>query len=104
MVLIHFTDAQGTEWEVWEVGARAAPADVLSPVVPRQERTPERWLCFASATERRRLVLYPERWHAMSPAELDALCRLATPARPAPPFLPPSAPGPGPRDVPRPET
>ena len=92
MVLIRFTDTRGMEWEVWEVGVRAAPADLHPSLAPRQGggRAPERWLCFASATERRRLAAYPERWHTMSPSELDGLCRAATPARPTPAPRPPS--------------
>ncbi|AHG88593.1 hypothetical protein J421_1056 [Gemmatirosa kalamazoonensis] len=43
-----------------------------------------RWLCFESATERRRLAQYPERWHVMTPQELDTLCQSARPARPSP--------------------
>ena|SRR5688572_13555244 len=91
MQLIRFTDARGTEWEVWEVGVRPAPADLRPALMPRQGRVAERWLCFASATERRRLTRYPERWHAMSPAELDRLCGAATPARASAGSLPPPA-------------
>ena len=84
-----FVDARGTEWEVWEVGVRRTPADVLRPTRPRVrpragEKAEPPGLCFESATQRRRLSRYPERWHAMSPAELAALC---AEARPEPPTL-----------------
>jgi hypothetical protein len=86
MALLRFTDTKGSEWEVWEVGARPLPDDVAPP----RERDlcaglPERWLCFASASERRRLTTYPPRWHAMSPAELEALCLSALPRKTASP-------------------
>jgi hypothetical protein len=80
MVLLRFTDRMGREWEVWEVGVHTLPADVRH----REQDLkglPERWLCFHSASERRRLTVYPARWHAMSPAELDALCRAAVPRK-----------------------
>ena len=80
MELLRFTDVDGREWEVWEVGARPLPADRVAPE-PVHGRAPERWLCFESGTERRRLLTYPSRWHAMSPRELAALCRTASPNR-----------------------
>jgi hypothetical protein len=73
-----FVDARGTEWEVWEVGLRRTLADV--PPARRRgsaEETPS--LLFASATQRRRLAPYPERWHAMGPHELSELCAAARP-------------------------
>ena len=79
MELIRFTDMRGVEWEVWEVGLRT-PADGGSPATAGAGR----WLCFVSATERRRLARYPRQWHAMPPRELDALCRAARPARTTP--------------------
>jgi hypothetical protein len=35
------------------------------------------WLCFESASERRRLPEYPENWEQLSDAELCALLRFA---------------------------
>jgi hypothetical protein len=77
-----FVDARGTEWEVWEVGKRRTLADA-----PSRKRSAEpTWLCFASATQRRRLARYPHWWHALSPGELDRLCAAAElePVRPPP--------------------
>ena len=87
MELLRYTDVNGREWEVWEVGARAPIADRPAPPL-ESYRGPERWLCFASGAERRRLLRYPQAWHALSPRELDALCRAADPARGVP-LLPP---------------
>ena len=92
MELLRFTDREGREWEVWEVGARPTLADRPPPRSPTQARGPERWLCFESGMERRRLLVYPARWQSMSPPELDTLCRTASP-RPA---LPAIVPRPGP--------
>jgi hypothetical protein len=79
-VLLRFEDRDGRAWEVWEVRARLAAAD--RPVPAAAGHTgPERWLCFDSGTERRRLTNYPTSWHAMSPSGLDALCRAASPSR-----------------------
>jgi hypothetical protein len=82
-VLLHFTDARGIEWEVWEVGLRPAPADQPQSAAAENARRglAPRWLCFESATERRRLAQYPERWHTLPPHDLDALCRAARAAR-----------------------
>jgi len=68
-----FVDARGMEWEVWEAGIRRTLAD--APV--RKRSAEPTWLCFASATQRRRLTRYPPWWHALSPGELDRLCTAA---------------------------
>jgi hypothetical protein len=91
MELVRFKDADGREWEVWEVGVRPTVADRPPPP---PTRGPERWLCFESGTERRRLLDYPARWQSMSPRELDALCRAASPR----PELPPMPVRPRPED------
>lgn len=86
-----FVDARGTEWEVWEVGARRTLADA-SPAGGQG------WsgggggggaagassLRFESATQRRRLGRYPAWWEALSAPELSALCAAATPEPPPP--------------------
>jgi hypothetical protein len=81
----HFVDARGMEWEVWEVGGRRALADVAPPR-RRKSAMEESCLCFASATQRRRLGRYPPWWHALAPLELDRLCAAAEiePVRPPP--------------------
>jgi hypothetical protein len=80
MELLHFRDAEGQEWEVWEVGARLPIADRVSA-----KPTP-RWLCFASGSEVRRLATYPPHWHTLRPSDLAALLARATPARQVPPL------------------
>jgi hypothetical protein len=100
MALLRFTDANGREWEVWEVGVRHVPDDVRVRDRDFCAGLPERWLCFASATERRRLTTYPPRWHAMSPVELEALCRAALPRKA--PMPAPTTPDPGDRPDARP--
>jgi hypothetical protein len=81
MDLLRFTDRNGRPWEVWEVRARPAVADRPTPTpLP----APDRWLCFESGTERRRLVTYPRSWRTMSASGLDAMCRAATPVRATP--------------------
>ena len=87
MELLRFTDSDGREWEVWEVGTRPTLADRPLPS-PAPIRGPDRWLCFESGTERRRLIGYPTRWHTLTPRELDALCRTATPSRVVPTIAP----------------
>lgn len=79
-----FVDARGTEWEVWEVGGQAVPADV-SPARARASgrgMTPGAWLYFESATQRRRLARYPGWWQALGDQELAELCDAAERDRP----------------------
>jgi hypothetical protein len=75
------------EWEVWETGKRRVLAD--APV--RRRSSESSWLCFASATQRRRLTRYPPWWHALRPEELDRLC---ADAEIEPVQLPPQSPRP----------
>jgi hypothetical protein len=83
-----FVDARGMEWEVWEAGLKRMLADA-----PARKRSAEpTWLCFASATQRRRLVRYPPWWHALSPVELDRLCAAAELEPVRPPLSPPPQP------------
>jgi hypothetical protein len=85
MKLVRFVDGTGTEWEVWEVGVRQQPADLPASLRGPASKQGQRWLCFASGTERRRLGTYPDDWDALSPHELEALCRAATASRVATP-------------------
>ena len=75
-----FEDDRGVEWEVWEVRARQPLRGDAPP--PRRARRADgaaAWLCFASATQRRRLERYPGWWQALPPAALAALCDTARP-------------------------
>ena len=78
---VRFVDARGTEWEVWEVAVRAladAPATRFASGIGGHSA----WLCFESATQRRRLTRYPAWWEAMLPQDLEALCQEARMVRP----------------------
>ena len=79
---VRFVDARGTEWEVWEVAARTY-ADSPAPRMCAGIGGQASWLCFESATQRRRLAHYPSRWAAMLPRDLEALCHTARPVLPA---------------------
>ncbi len=46
------------------------------------------WLCFESATEKRRLLPIPSNWKTVSEDQLRLLCRVATPVRKASEFSP----------------
>lgn len=64
MALRTFTDRAGTEWQVWN----CEPEDR------------EGWLCFQSATEKRRLFPVPAHWEHGSADRLELFCRVAEPA------------------------
>jgi len=74
-----FVDARGTEWEVWEVGARRTMADAPPPTRSRRNDADAPCLRFESATQRRSLAPYPARWEAFDVTELAALCQAARP-------------------------
>jgi hypothetical protein len=75
-------DDRGVEWEVWELASRFNLADAPPVRACAGIGGEASWLCFESATQRRRLARYPARWHAMLPHELEALCESARPERP----------------------
>jgi hypothetical protein len=87
MTFVRFVDGSGKEWEVWEVGARQPSADLPASRRGPASKPGQRWLCFASGVDRRRLGTYPGDWHALPPTTLEELCRAATVSRYAtPPF------------------
>jgi hypothetical protein len=77
---VWFTDARGTEWEVWEVAPRRAPADAAWGAFEASHA--RAWLCFESATHRRHLARYPAYWASLQPHALAALCETARPQSP----------------------
>jgi hypothetical protein len=94
MAVRDFVDASGVSWRVWPVTPEA-----LQPKTAAEDylgEYGEGWLCFESATERRRLARYPEEWERFSEAELCSLLGAASivPARKTthlpPPLDPPS--------------
>jgi hypothetical protein len=95
MSLRPFTDSRGEQWQVWDVIPQYVTAGV-SPYAQKSREldgdddacstgvTPDMedgWLCFESATEKRRLHPIPRGWEARSDAELEALCGTAETVR-----------------------
>src|SRR5688572_31864066 len=72
-----FRDSDGTEWTVFEVRRQLSSRGDLSYLPGGFSNG---WLCFESATAKRRLVTYPERWREFTDAELEKLLRQAAPA------------------------
>jgi hypothetical protein len=76
MAVRDFVDAEGVKWKVWPVVPEA-----LQPKTASEDYLGEYeagWLCFESASARRRLPDYPEDWEQLSDAELRALLHVAT--------------------------
>ena len=75
MAVRDFVDAQGVRWKVWPV-----VPETLQPKTAAEDYLGEYeagWLCFESASERRRLPEYPEDWEQLADAELRAFLRVA---------------------------
>jgi hypothetical protein len=75
MAVRDFVDANGVHWKVWAVIPEA-----LHPKTAAEDYLGEYeagWLCFESASERRRLPEYPENWEQLSEPELRALLHVA---------------------------
>lgn len=72
-----FRDSTDTDWTVFEV-RRQATGKADSAYLPSGFN--DGWLCFESATAKRRLVHYPERWREFSDTQLEQLLAQATPA------------------------
>jgi hypothetical protein len=71
MAVRDFSDADGTGWRVWAVSV-----DALQPRTAAEDylgEYGEGWLCFESATERRRLAGVPAGWEQFPVSELQAL-------------------------------
>ena len=63
-------DAAGVEWMVYEV-LRPEGAPSKGPELPEPLR--KGWLCFESASEKRRLTPWPADWRNLSANELGQL-------------------------------
>jgi hypothetical protein len=75
MTARHVRDENGVEWQVYEV---VPPDELLNSKQSRHPlNLPAAWLCFESATQRRRLSPVPEDWREAPPEELRRLLRLA---------------------------
>jgi hypothetical protein len=93
MAVRDFVDGSGVSWKVWPV-----TPDALQPKTAAEDYLgdySEGWLCFESASERRRLAAYPRTWERLSDEELCTLLAAAElvpkrrsshlPPRPEPP-------------------
>ena len=67
-----FQDSSGTEWLVYDCAPAAGMERGFAPELK------DGWLCFQSATEKRRLGKYPKEWEQYSPKHLEMLLREAT--------------------------
>ncbi len=75
MAVRDFVDDDGVRWKVWPV-----TPETLHPKTAAEDYLGEYeagWLCFESASERRRLPEYPEDWERLSEPELRTLLRAA---------------------------
>jgi hypothetical protein len=65
-----FRDSSGTDWTVFEVRRNFSAKADLSYLPTGYS---DGWLCFESATAKKRLIRYPPRWRDFSDAELEKL-------------------------------
>jgi hypothetical protein len=103
MALRTFTDATGTEWQVYDVVPRPEERRHYDRRTPTGQSAVERrgdedrrltvgrlsalsdlglgWLCFDRGDQRRRLAPIPEAWAQASEAELERYLGIARPVR-----------------------
>src|SRR5436190_20978420 len=72
-----FRDASGTDWTVFEVRRNVDAQNDWSYLPTRFS---DGWLCFESATAKKRLTRYPEHWREFDAGELERLLGDALPA------------------------
>ena len=76
-----FRDANGVVWDVYDVimppAFPRAGAPPMAPISTQFQRS-EAWLCFESATEKRRLSPIPEKWDTAPEHRLQELLAQAT--------------------------
>lgn len=75
-----FTDAAGTEWQVWDTVPEANDTAMV------REGFAQGWLTFECAAEKRRLAPIPAQWEAVSEATLARYCAEAAPTQPTKPI------------------
>jgi hypothetical protein len=76
MAVRDFLDAEGVRWKVWPV-----VPEMLQPKTAAEDYLGEYesgWLCFESASQRRRLPEFPSNWEQLSEAELRSLLHVAS--------------------------
>ena len=80
MAVREFTDSRGVDWRAWDV----TPTH-MHPVTRGEDymsNLQDGWLVFESGREKRRLEApYPGNWNSLPIAELEELCRRASPVR-----------------------
>jgi hypothetical protein len=72
-----FRDTNGTDWTVFEVRRNVTQKGDWSYLPSGYS---DGWLCFESASAKKRLIRYPERWREFSEEELERLLQQAQPA------------------------
>lgn len=80
-MLREFTDTAGTKWRVFDVNPSVVASE-LGTDVGRVQSFPSKahadgWLCFESATEKRRLAPIPPEWEICDLEKLEAFCERA---------------------------
>lgn len=75
MAIRDFVDDRGVSWKVWPVTPETAHHK--TPAEDYLAEYQAGWLCFESASERRRLADYPDEWDRLTDEELRALLRVA---------------------------
>lgn len=77
----NFTDADGTEWTVFEVRRQTQDGDKWA-YLPRGFRSG--WLCFESVAGKRRLSPVPDGWNLLHEEDLERMLgRASTVGRPS---------------------
>ena len=85
-----FTDANGTNWRVWDVWPSTRPgaagttrSESYAGAFPAMSFG-EGWLCFECEREKRRLSPIPPEWETCEECVLEELCRKASFSTPTP--------------------
>ena len=77
MGLREFRDGEDVLWKVWQVTVDSLDERTRAEDYMRDWQ--EGWLCFESATARRRLAEFPTDWADLPDSELEELLKLAQP-------------------------
>lgn len=79
-MLREFKDSKGVDWLVWDVYPTGRSIDTgglaAGAAFPSRELA-DGWLCFESASEKRRVTPIPHGWEELPPPRLEELCRNA---------------------------
>ena len=77
MGLREFRDGEGVLWKTWQVTADSL--DDRTRAEDYMKEWQEGWLCFESATARRRLAEFPADWAELPDSALEELLKRAQP-------------------------